>query len=102
MPKVGEVGDVRLSGFTTGTGSGCPLDYNFVLDDAAGGKNAFAILAFVAAYSQFNDMRYLNDAITVGNWIVANLLDPASVSYGGYFAGYTVGNPKTQQNSRRS
>lgn len=87
VPTVSQAGDVRLSGFLP-SGSVCPWEFQFVLDDAAAGKNAFAILALVGAYRQFNDVRYLNDARTVGNWIVANLLDTASPSYGGYFAGY--------------
>ena len=86
-PKAGQAGDVRLAGFTA-TVLCAPSGFCLVLDGATGGNNAFAILALVAAFEQFGDVRYLNDAVTIGQWIVGNLTDHLSTSYGGYFAGY--------------
>jgi hypothetical protein len=86
-PKQGQAGDIRLAGFTA-TVLCAPSNYCLVLDGATGGNNAFAILALVAAYEQFGDSRYLNDAVTIGNWIVANLTDTTGTGYGGYFLGY--------------
>lgn len=44
------------------------------------------MLALLAEYSHTGNTTYLNDATTIGNWIVANFAD--STGYGGYFAGY--------------
>ena len=33
-------------------------------------------------------MKYLNDAVTIGNWIIANLTDTTGTGYGGYYVGY--------------
>jgi Abnormal spindle-like microcephaly-assoc'd, ASPM-SPD-2-Hydin len=86
-PNLGQAGDIRLAGFTAPTL--CPPSgYCLMLDGATGGNNAFAILELVAAYKQFGDVRYLNDAVTIGNWIVGNLTDGSNTGYGGYFAGY--------------
>jgi uncharacterized protein (TIGR03437 family) len=86
-PKQGEAGDIRLAGFTAT--SLCPTSrFCLVLDGATGGNNAFAILALAAAYRQFQDVRYLNDARTIGNWIISNLTDGTRTSYGGYYLGY--------------
>jgi len=86
-PKSGQAGDVRLAGFTAT--QLCPLSgFCLVLDGATGGNNAFAILALVAAFEQFGDVRYLNDAVTIGQWIVGNLTDHSGTGYGGYFVGY--------------
>jgi len=87
-PKLGKAGDSRLSGFTAGTTLCGPSGFCLVLDGATGGNNAFAILAFVAAYRQYGDMRYLDDARTIGHWIVGNLTDTAGAGYGGYYLGY--------------
>jgi hypothetical protein len=86
-PKQGQAGDIRLAGFTATTLC-APSGYCLVLDGATGGNNAFAILALVAAYEQFGDVRYLNDAVTIGNWIVGNLTDATGTGYGGYFLGF--------------
>jgi len=59
-----------------------------VLDGATGGNNAFAILALVAAYEEFGNVRYLDDARTIGHWVVGNLTDTSGTGYGGYFLGY--------------
>ena len=85
-PKLGKAGDVRLAGYTS---MACtPSDYCLVLDGATGGNNAFAILALVRAYQQFQNVAYLNDARTIGNWIISNLADASGTGYGGYFGGY--------------
>jgi hypothetical protein len=86
-PKMGKAGDIRLAGFTASVLC-APSKYCLVLDDASGGNNAFAILALLAAYRQFNDPRYLNDALEIANWILDNLADNSGQGYGGYFAGY--------------
>jgi hypothetical protein len=79
-------GNVRLSGFTCGSTS--PTGFCLVLDGATGGNNAFAVLALVAAYRQFGNVTYLNDALEIANWIVGNLTDITGTGYGGYFVGY--------------
>jgi uncharacterized repeat protein (TIGR01451 family) len=96
-PELGQAGDVRLAGFSSGTGLCGPSGFCLVLDGASGGNNALAILAFLAAYRQSGDSTYLNDALTVANWIVANLADTSASPYGGYFAGYSDGGvPKSR------
>ena len=80
-------GQVRLAGFTAA--GQCPATgFCLLLDGASGGNNAFAVLALVAAYNQFQDVRYLNAAVTIGNWIYGNLADSSGTGYGGYFIGY--------------
>lgn len=87
----GKAGDVRLAGFTA---SYCgATSYCLVLDGATGGNNAFAILALAAAYQQFSNTTYLNDALEIGNWIYGILLDNTNMGYGGYYQGYTDGGP---------
>jgi len=88
-PESGQAGDVRLAGFTGGCGTGS--GFCLVLDGATGGNNAWGILAFAASYIQSGNTIYLTDAETIGNWIVANLLDPNQppASLGGYFVGYS-------------
>jgi len=86
-PKQGKAGDIRLAGFTA-TVLCAPSGFCLVLDGATGGNDAFAILALVAAFDQFGDTRYLNDAVTIGKWIVGNLTDTSGTGYGGYFLGY--------------
>lgn len=81
-----KAGDIRLAGFTCGSMS--PTGYCLVLDGATGGNNAWAILALLAEYKQSGDSRYLNDAISIGNWIVANLTDRTGTGFGGYYVGY--------------
>lgn len=91
----GKRGDVRLAGFSASTNLCGPSGYCLVLDGATGGNNAFAILALVRAYQRFGDTNYLNDARTIGRWIVGNLTDTNTTSYGGYFQGYPdEGQPK--------
>jgi hypothetical protein len=94
-PKLGKAGDIRFAGFTA-TVFCAPSTYCLDLDDASGGNNAFAMLALLAAYDQFHDPRYLNDAEEIGTWIIDNLADTSGLGYGGYFAGYfglNVGKP---------
>lgn len=86
----GKQGQVRLSGFsigptstTCGTGHFC-----LVLDGATGGNVAFAMMALEAAYQRFNDIRYLNAARDMGNWIFGNLQDTTGTGFGGYYLGY--------------
>ena len=75
----GKAGDVRLAGFT----ANCqPTGFCLVSDGATGGNNAFAILALAAAYEQFGNVTYLNDALEIGNWIYGNLLDTTNTGYG--------------------
>lgn len=99
-PKQGKAGDVRLAGFTaqclySSTG------FCLVLDGATGGNDAFAILALAAAYEKFKDVRYLNDARTIGNWIAGNLTDTTGTGYGGYYFGYPdQGLPKTLETNK--
>lgn len=81
-----KAGDIRLAGFTCGAMS--PTGYCLVLDGATGGNNAWAILALLAEYKHSGDSRYLNDAITIGNWIVENLTDRTGTGFGGYYVGY--------------
>lgn len=95
-PKQGKAGDVRLSGFTASQNLCGPSGFCLVLDGATGGNNAFEILALVAAFRQFQDMRYLNDARDIGNWTIANLTDTSGTGFGGYFLGYPdLGQTKT-------
>jgi hypothetical protein len=86
-PLLGLAGNVRLAGFTDTTLCD-PSGYCLVLDGATGGNNAFAIIALVDAYRQFGNANYLNDALTIGNWIIANLTDTTGTGYGGYYVGY--------------
>ena len=51
------------------------------------------MFAFPAAYQQPNNTTYLNDAIAIANWIVANLQDTTWMGYRGDYAGYTDGGP---------
>jgi hypothetical protein len=80
------VGDARLAGFTCGSLS--PNGYCLVLDGATGGNNACAILALLELYQRTSNSTYLNDAKTIGKWIVANLADTGGRGFGGYFVGY--------------
>jgi len=82
-----KAGNSRLAGFTA-TVTCAPTNYCLVLDGATGGNDAFAILALVAAYQRFNNVSYLNDARTIGNWIAGNLTDTTGTGYGGYYVGY--------------
>jgi hypothetical protein len=79
-------GDARLAGFTCSMIS--PNGYCLLLDGATGGNNAFAILELTAAYAEFQDPKYLNDAEMIGNWITGYLADMSGAGYGGYYNGY--------------
>jgi hypothetical protein len=46
------------------------------------------MLALLDDCKKTGDVTYLNDAITIGNWITANLEDLTGTGYGGYYAGY--------------
>lgn len=95
-PENGKAGDVRLAGFSASDVLCGPTKFCLVSDGATGGNNAFVILALVAAYEQFQDIRYLNDATFIGDWIISNLTDTTGRGYGGYYAGYPdMGLPKT-------
>jgi len=92
-----KAGDSRLAGFTCGAASPT-TGYCLVLDGATGGNNAWAILALLAEYKQSGNVKYLNDAITIGNWIEMSLTDPTGTGFGGYYVGYPDGGappPKT-------
>lgn len=77
-----KAGDSRLAGFT------CGASFCLVSDDATGGNNAWAMLGLLAEYRQTGSTVFLNDAIAIGNWILANLTDTSGTGYGGYYAGY--------------
>jgi hypothetical protein len=97
-PAQGLAGDIRLAGFTCGSAS--PTGFCLDLDGATGGNNAWVMLALLAAHRHFNDTTYLNDAITIGNWIVS-LMDTSGTGYGGYFAGYPdMGKAKTLEQGK--
>jgi hypothetical protein len=81
-----QAGDSRLSGFTCGPPPSTP--FCLASDDATGGNNAWAMLALLAEYKHSGNTTYLNDATTIGNWIVANLTDNTGTGFGGYYAGY--------------
>jgi hypothetical protein len=86
-PLLGRAGNIRLAGFTDP--SLCaPSGYCVVLDGASGGNNAFAIIALADAFRKFGDVNYLNDALTIGGWIVGKLTDNSGKGYGGYYVGY--------------
>ena len=80
----GKAGDVRLAGFTCGTSS--PTGFCLELTEVRG-NNAWAVLALAAAYQQSGNASYLSDAITIGNWIIANLTDQTGAGFGGYLCG---------------
>ncbi len=88
---LGQAGDVRLAGFSSGEILCGKSQFCLVLDGASGGNNAWAVLAFLQAYRKSGQMTYLNDALAVANWIVANLRDASGAGYGGYFVGYSDG-----------
>jgi len=90
-PATAQAGDVRLAGFSGGATLCPPSGFCLVLDGATGGNNAWAILALAAAYLQSGNQVYLNDAETIGRWIVAMLTDRATSGYGGYFVGFSDG-----------
>ncbi len=80
-----QAGDVRLAGFGVPT---TPYAFDLVNDGASGGNNAFAALALAAAYRQLGNTPCLSDALTIANWIAANLQDQTGKGYGGYYNGY--------------
>ncbi|MGH8474890.1 MAG: hypothetical protein ACRER2_03820 [Methylococcales bacterium] len=86
-----KAGQVRLAGYTASSSLCGPTGFCLVLHGATGGNNAFAILALLDAYERFNDMRYLNAARIIGEWIFGQLPDTSSAGYGGYFLGFNDG-----------
>ena len=82
----GQEGDIRIAGFSSSNCS--PSNYCVMLDGATGGNNAFALLGLISAYNRFQDIRYLDDARQIGNWIINQLFDSSSSGFGGYFLGY--------------
>ena len=87
-PGAGKKGQIRLAGFSVTSNLCGPSHYCLVLDGATGGNNAFAMLALEAAYQQFGDIRYLNAARSIGNWIYGTMLDTTGTGFGGYYLGY--------------
>jgi len=83
----GQRGDIRLSGFSAGSALCGPTGFCLTLDGATGGNNAFAGLALLGAYRQFGDARYLDDARTVGRWLIDQLADTTGTGLGGYYVG---------------
>jgi fibronectin type 3 domain-containing protein len=81
-----KAGDIRLAGFSCGATS--PTGYCLVLDGATGGNNAWAGLALLDEYLRSGNPNDVNDAIAIGNWIIANLADTRGTGYGGYFVGF--------------
>jgi hypothetical protein len=82
-PGTAQAGDSRLAGFTCGT------EFCIAQDTATGGNNAWAILALLAEYKASGNVKYLNDAIAIGNWIVSSLADNTGTGFGGYYVGYS-------------
>ena len=80
----GKAGDARLAGFT------CGASYCATQDTGTGGNNSWALLALLYEYKVSGNSKYLNDAITIGNWILNNLADNSGTGYGGYYVGYSV------------
>ena len=94
-PGAGLAGQIRLPGFSIASNLCGPSHFCLVLDGATGGNNAFVILALTASFREFGDLRYLDAARTIGNWIYGNLLDTSGTGYGGYVLGYPdEGQPK--------
>ena len=90
-PALAKAGDARLAGFSASNSLCGATGYCLVLDGATGGNNAWAMRGLLAAYQQSGNTAYLQDAIAIGNWIVANLYDSSGAGYGGYFVGYNDG-----------
>ena len=86
---VAKAGDSRLAGFSCGAAS--TTGYCLDLDGATGGNNAWAILALLTEYKASGNVKYLNDAITIGNWIKETLTDTTGTGFGGYYVGYPDG-----------
>jgi hypothetical protein len=99
-PALGQEGDVRLAGFSASS-TITPSGFLLVDDGATGGNNAFAILALVAAYRQFQDPSDLAAAAEIGHWIVGNLMDTTGTGYGGFYTGYPdMGAAKTLETGK--
>ncbi|MBV8282718.1 MAG: hypothetical protein JO347_11765, partial [Candidatus Eremiobacteraeota bacterium] len=81
-----EAGDIRLAGFSCNKQS--PTGYCLDLDGATGGNNAWAMVALLMTYEATGNVTYLNDSITIGNWIYGNLTDATGTGYAGYYNGY--------------
>ena len=79
-PGTAQAGDSRLAGFS------CAPDFCIVQDTATGGNNAWALLALLGEYKASGNVKYLNDAIAIGNWILG-LAD--TTGFGGYYVGYS-------------
>ncbi|MBZ5505687.1 MAG: choice-of-anchor D domain-containing protein [Acidobacteriia bacterium] len=90
-PEKGQTGNVRLAGFFAGKSLCGPSGFCEVLDGAFGGPNAWAMLAFETAYLESGNLAYLNDAETIGKWILGTLADNSSTGFGGYFVGFSDG-----------
>ena len=78
-------GEARLAGISRDKDTCPPGGFCLVLDGVTGGNNAWAMLAFIAAYVHTGNVAYLNDAKTIGNWIAGLLTDQQG--FHGYFAG---------------
>ncbi len=87
-PGAGQAGEVRLAGFTAGEDLCGASGFCLVLDGATGGNDAFALLAFLAAYRELGDASYLDAAREIGRWVADRLTDDSGTGYGGYFVGY--------------
>lgn len=83
-----KAGQVRLAGFGASKSLCGPSGFCLVLDGSTGGNNAFGIIAMLAAYRHLGDVRYLNTARKVANWIHEKLFDSTVDSFGGYRVGY--------------
>jgi hypothetical protein len=96
----GLAGQDRLAGFSANYcgNSG----YCLVLDGATGGNNAFAMLAMLKALKESGNQGYLTAAVTIGNWIYAQLLDPSGTGFGGYYDGYDHGGLENTLNKGKS
>lgn len=88
-------GDVRLAGFGGAKELCGQSRFCLVQDGATGGNNAFSMIALLAAYRRFGDVKYVETARRIANWIHGLLLDPDANGFGGYFTGYPdEGRPK--------
>ncbi|WP_089937082.1 hypothetical protein, partial [Candidatus Entotheonella palauensis] len=85
---IGLQGNVQLAGYSAPESICGPTRFCLVLDGATGGNNAFAMLAFLAAYRDFRNVLYLENARTIGRWIVDELTDRTDSAFGGYYAGF--------------
>jgi hypothetical protein len=84
-PGKGNAGEVRLGGYS----GPCSGGYCLVGHGTTGGNLSFAVISILAAYNQFGDPKYLEDAREIASWIRGTLKD--TNGFGGYFLGHEEG-----------